>query len=97
MNAHREEYRLTGFVSLPTLHRSSSQHQYFFVNGRPVQDKVLAILVRVAYQDLVPQGRYSLVVHFVEVPLQDLDVNVHPAKTKGSFAVLVCLQAISLI
>ena len=49
IDVNREGFRLTGFAGLPTLNRPTSQHQYLFVNGRPVRDKLLAGAVRGAY------------------------------------------------
>jgi DNA mismatch repair protein MutL len=74
IDANREGFRLTGFAGLPTLNRPTSQHQYLFVNGRPVRDKLLAGAVRGAYQDFLARDRHPMV-----------DVNVHPAKTEVRF------------
>ncbi len=79
-------YQLKGFLGLPTAHLSHSQQQFFFVNGRPIKDKILSSLVRVAYADVLPMGRFPSVVLFLEVPLEKVDVNVHPAKTEVRFA-----------
>jgi DNA mismatch repair protein MutL len=79
-------YWLKGFLGLPTAHLSHSQQQFFFVNGRPVKDKILSSLVRVAYADILPMGRFPSVVLFLEVPLEKVDVNVHPAKTEVRFS-----------
>lgn len=83
--AEREGYFLTGFAALPTFHRSNAQSQYFYVNGRPVKDKLLTAMTRAAYQDLVPKERYPVVVLFLDIPPEDLDVNVHPAKIEVRF------------
>lgn len=81
----REDMRLTGFISLPTLSRANSAHQYFFVNNRPVKDKLLQGAVLAAYQDVLVSNRYPLLALFLELPQEDLDVNVHPAKTEVRF------------
>lgn len=83
--AQENGYTLTGFAGLPTYHRSSANHLYLFVNHRPVKDKLLHGAVRAAYQDYLPRMRFPVVALFLQVPPQDLDVNVHPAKTEVRF------------
>ncbi len=85
IDANREGFRLTGFAGLPTLNRPTSQHQYLFVNGRPVRDKLLAGAVRGAYQDFLARDRHPMVALFLEAPAEMVDVNVHPAKTEVRF------------
>lgn len=81
----RDYAHVSGYVGLPTLHRSSNQHQYLFVNGRPVQDKLLGGAVRAAYADLVAKDRHPMLVLALTLPTDYLDVNVHPAKTEVRF------------
>jgi DNA mismatch repair protein MutL len=85
IRAEREGFLLTGHVGLPTLNRGTAQHQYLFVNGRPVRDKLLAGAVRGAYQDFLARDRHPLVALFLEAPKGMVDVNVHPAKTEVRF------------
>jgi DNA mismatch repair protein MutL len=85
IDANREGFRLTGFAGLPTLNRPTGQHQYLFVNGRPVRDKLLAGAVRGAYQDFLARDRHPMVALFLEAPAAMVDVNVHPAKTEVRF------------
>src|SRR5579875_1025042 len=85
VDAAREGIGLSGFVGLPTWHRANASAQYFFVNGRPVRDKLFAGAVRAAYIDLVPSGRYPAVVLFVTCDPAEVDVNVHPAKAEVRF------------
>jgi DNA mismatch repair protein MutL len=85
IDANREGFRLTGFAGLPTLNRPTSQHQYLFVNGRPVRDKLLNGAVRGAYHDFLARDRNPLVALFLEAPPELVDVNVHPAKTEVRF------------
>jgi DNA mismatch repair protein MutL len=85
IDANREGFRLTGFAGLPTLNRPTTQHQYLFVNGRPVRDKLLAGAVRGAYQDFLARDRNPMVALFLEAPTGMVDVNVHPAKTEVRF------------
>jgi DNA mismatch repair protein MutL len=85
VDATRGSVRLTGYTGLPTLNRSTSAAQYLFVNGRPVRDKLLLGAVRGAYQDFLARDRHPLVVLFLEVPSEEVDVNVHPAKAEVRF------------
>lgn len=81
----RGEMLLTGFASLPTYHRGTSAQQYLFVNGRPVRDKLLLGAIRGAYQDVLVHDRHPVVVLFIDMPAEDVDVNVHPAKAEVRF------------
>ncbi len=80
-----ESLRLHGWVGLPTFSRSQADLQYFFVNGRPVRDKLVAHAVRRAYQDVLFHGRHPAFVLFLEVDPKDVDVNVHPTKHEVRF------------
>lgn len=85
LDVSRGEIRVKGEISLPTLNRSNATHQYLFVNGRPVKDKVLHGALRAAYQDFLASDRYPLIALFLELPPEEVDVNVHPAKTEVRF------------
>jgi DNA mismatch repair protein MutL len=85
VRAQRGSVSLEGFAGLPTLHRPNSIQLYLAVNGRPVRDKLLAGTVRASYGDLVPQGRYPMLALFLTLPPEEVDVNVHPAKTELRF------------
>ena len=85
IDAEREGFRLTGYIGLPTMNRRTSSHQFLFVNGRPVRDKLLYGAVRGAYSDFVAHDRNALVALFLEAPEESVDVNVHPAKTEVRF------------
>ncbi len=85
VDAEREGIRLSGFAGLPTLHRANSGGQFLFVNGRPVKDKLLLGAVRGAYGDLIPRGRYAMLALFIDLPVGEVDVNVHPAKAEVRF------------
>jgi len=85
IEAEREGIKLSGYAGLPTLNRGNSGHQYLFVNGRPVRDKLLYGAVRGAYQDFLARDRHPLVALFLEAPAAVVDVNVHPAKTEVRF------------
>ncbi|HEX8217074.1 MAG TPA: DNA mismatch repair endonuclease MutL, partial [Allosphingosinicella sp.] len=81
----RGNARLGGVAGLPTFNRGVADHQFLFVNGRPVKDRLLIGAVRAAYQDLLARDRHPVVALFVEVPGEEVDVNVHPAKTEVRF------------
>ncbi len=85
IDAEREGVRLTGYAALPTLNRASARHQYLFVNGRPVRDRLLHGAVRAAYADLLHRGRHPMAALFVELPPGSVDVNVHPTKAEVRF------------
>ncbi len=77
--------RLTGVAGLPTFNRGVADHQFLFVNGRPVKDRLLIGAVRGAYSDMLARDRHAVLALFLEVPAEDVDVNVHPAKTEVRF------------
>jgi DNA mismatch repair protein MutL len=81
----RDPLVLGGVAGLPTFSRGVADHQYLFVNGRPVKDRLLAGAVRGAYADLLARDRHPLVALFLDLPLTEVDVNVHPAKTEVRF------------
>jgi DNA mismatch repair protein MutL len=77
--------RLGGVAGLPTFNRGVADHQYLFVNGRPVKDRLLIGAVRAAYQDLLARDRHPVIALFIDLPGDEVDVNVHPAKTEVRF------------
>ncbi len=81
----REGLRLTGVISLPTFNRGVADQQYLFVNSRPVRDRLLVGALRAAYRDLIARDRHPIAALFLDVPLDEVDVNVHPAKTEVRF------------
>ncbi|MCK5425236.1 MAG: DNA mismatch repair endonuclease MutL [Emcibacter sp.] len=81
----RENIRLSGYAGLPTYNRGNAQHQFLFVNGRPVKDKLLNGAVRGAYMDFLARSRHPVLALFLEVPTYMVDVNVHPAKAEVRF------------
>lgn len=85
VDSKREGIAVSGFASLPTFNRGSAMHQYLFVNGRPVRDKLLGGAVRGAYQDFLARDRHPVVALFIDAPSGLVDVNVHPAKTEVRF------------
>jgi DNA mismatch repair protein MutL len=85
VTAERQGLRLSGFAGVPTLNRGNARAQYLFVNGRPVQDRLLVGAVRGAYQDFLARNRHPMVALFLDVPPETVDVNVHPAKAEVRF------------
>ena len=85
IDTEREGIRLTGFSGLPTYSRGNSLHQFLFVNGRPVKDRLLHGAIKGAYQDYLARNRYPVAALFLELPMTHVDVNVHPAKTEVRF------------
>lgn len=85
VSLEREDVRLSGVASLPTYNRGVGDHQYLFVNGRPVRDRLLVGAVRGAYADMLARDRHPVVALFLDVPALEVDVNVHPAKTEVRF------------
>ena len=81
----RDGLRLTGVISLPTFNRGVADQQFLFVNSRPVKDRLLVGALRAAYRDLIARDRHPIAALFLEVPLEEVDVNVHPAKTEVRF------------
>ncbi len=85
IDLERGTMRLTGLAGLPTYNRGVADHQYLFVNGRPVKDRLLTGAVRGAYSDMLARDRHAVLALFLELPPEDVDVNVHPAKTEVRF------------
>jgi DNA mismatch repair protein MutL len=78
--------RLRGLVSPPGIERASSRHEWLYVNARPVRDRRLLHAVAMAYAAILAQGRFPIAILFLEMPTEDVDVNVHPAKSEVRFA-----------
>lgn len=83
--AERENIKISGYSSLPTLNRATNQYQYLFINGRPVKDRMLLGCVRAAYMDVLHSGRHPLCALFIDIAPEMVDVNVHPAKAEVRF------------
>lgn len=77
--------RVTGFISAPRERRTTRDAQYFFVNNRFVRDKTIAGGLLEGYRSVLPHGVYPVAFLFLEMPLEEIDVNVHPAKTEIRF------------
>jgi DNA mismatch repair protein MutL len=77
--------KVTGFISAPRERRTTRDAQYFFVNQRFVKDKTIAGGLLEGYRSVLPHGVYPVAFLFIDVPLEEIDVNVHPAKTEVRF------------
>lgn len=85
VRAERDGVVVEGFAAAPSLTRANALGQYLFVNGRPVRDKLIIGAVRAAYSDYLPRDRHPVVALFVTLDTQEVDANVHPAKTEVRF------------
>jgi DNA mismatch repair protein MutL len=77
---------ITGFISPASLTRAAARHNHLTVNGRPVRDPMLRMAVRLAYREVIPPGRFPITALWLSLPHDQLDVNVHPAKSELRFA-----------
>ena len=82
---HPQIARVSGFVSAPRDRRTSRDAQYLFVNGRFVRDRLISRALSEGYRAVLPHGVYPAALLFIEIPLAEVDVNVHPAKTEVRF------------
>ena len=85
LDVTRGDYRLSGYVCAPSISRATAAGQSLVVNGRPVTDPTLRTALRVAYRDVIAHGRYPVAALWLDLPPDELDVNVHPAKTELRF------------
>ena len=77
--------RLHGWVGKRSAHRAQTDVQYFFINGRVIRDRIINHAIRQAYGDALPAGRQPAYVLYLELPLDRVDVNVHPTKHEVRF------------
>jgi DNA mismatch repair protein MutL len=77
--------RVSGYVSAPRDRRTSRDSQYLFVNRRFVRDRMIGRALSEGYRSILPHGVYPAALLFIETPLEEVDVNVHPAKTEVRF------------
>jgi DNA mismatch repair protein MutL len=85
LDAHDAELRMLGIIGLPDLARPTARHQFLYLNGRAIRDKFIQHALREAYRGLTEPGRYPAAVLLLEMPPQDVDVNVHPTKAEVRF------------
>ncbi len=77
--------KISGFISAPRERRTTKDAQYFFINGRFVKDKIITGGLLEGFRSVLPHGVYPVAFLFLEIPLEEVDVNVHPAKTEVRF------------
>ena len=77
--------KITGFISAPRERRTTKDAQYFFVNKRFVRDKTITGGLLEGYRSVLPHGVYPVAFLFLDIPYDEIDVNVHPAKTEVRF------------
>ena len=82
---HPQVVRVQGYISAPRDRRTSRDSQYLFVNRRFVRDRMIGRALSEGYRSILPQGVYPAALLFIETPLEEVDVNVHPAKTEVRF------------
>ena len=85
MDLEHQGIELSGWLALPDYHRSQTDGQYFYVNNRPVNDRVLSHAIRLAYQSFIPEGRVPAYVLYLVIDPRKVDVNVHPTKHEVRF------------
>ncbi|MBR2181111.1 MAG: hypothetical protein IJ949_04380, partial [Oscillospiraceae bacterium] len=78
--------KVSGFTCSPQSSRGNRAMQFFFVNGRPIKSRMLSVALDNAYKERIMKGRFPTCVLMMEIPLGQVDVNVHPAKTEVKFA-----------
>src|SRR6185369_10558294 len=82
---HPQVVRVQGYISAPRDRRTSRDSQYLFVNRRFVRDRMIGRALSEGYRSILPHGVYPAALLFIETPLEEVDVNVHPAKTEVRF------------
>lgn len=85
VSEQREYLGLEAYISLPTYNAPNTSDQYIFVNKRPLKDKLISLAIKIAYQDVIPRGRYPILLMNITIPSEFVDVNVHPAKSEVRF------------
>jgi DNA mismatch repair protein MutL len=85
LEARQGDVRLHGFVADPSCERGTARMQYFFLNGRWIRDRSLSHALQEAYRGLIMTGRYPVAFLFLELPADQVDVNVHPTKAEVRF------------
>ena len=81
----RREFGVHGFVSTPQVRKLNRNSVYIFVNHRLIRDRLLLRAISRAYHNLIPPGNFPFVLLFLEMPFDEVDVNVHPSKTEVRF------------
>ena len=85
VNGNWDQFTVRGFVTKPTCTRGNRSYQYFFVNSRFIKSRMLSAALEEAYKNQLMVGRFPVCVLEIDLPVQAVDVNVHPAKTEVKF------------
>jgi len=85
IDQHYDDIHLSGWIGNINAHRAQTDVQYFFINGRVIRDRVISHAVKQAYNDIIPAGRQSAYVLYLNLPLDRVDINVHPTKHEVRF------------
>ena len=85
VNGTWEKFHVTGYITKPTSTRGNRALQYFFLNGRFIRSRLLSAALEEAYRNQMMTGRFPACVLELQMPLEAVDVNVHPAKTEVKF------------
>lgn len=85
LNFESDEVKITGYITKPSMLKSSRGWQTYIVNGRIIQNRAIAKAIDNAYRSLIPKSGFPLVVLKIEVPQRTIDVNVHPQKSEMKF------------
>lgn len=80
-----KNFSLTGLIGPPSYHRSNRGYISIFVNRRPIQTRNLVVAITEAYKGFLPHGRFPIVNIFLEIPSEEIDINVHPTKSEVRF------------
>ena len=86
VEASHDGIKVSGYISRPDLKRGNRRDQMFVVNGRTVSDRGLSFILSSAYRGILRPGSFPIVVVFVDVPLDEVDVNIHPRKEQVRFS-----------
>src|SRR6266581_4675467 len=84
-NVGRSGVKIHLFTSRPHVQKYNRNSMFFFINRRLVRDKIILHAISEAYRNILPSGTFPVVIMFVTIPFEDVDVNVHPAKTEVRF------------
>jgi DNA mismatch repair protein MutL len=84
-NFGRSGVKVHLFTSRPHVQKYNRNSMFFFINRRLVRDKIILHAISEAYRNILPSGTFPVVIMFVSIPFEDVDVNVHPAKTEVRF------------
>ncbi|MTI67782.1 MAG: DNA mismatch repair endonuclease MutL [Firmicutes bacterium] len=84
-NYSGDDIKIRGFVSKPSFTRGNRKHQYFFINGRYIEDKKISKAIEEAYSTLIPANRFPIAILYFNLPPNEVDVNIHPNKIEARF------------